>query len=318
MDESGRVDLHFHSVYSDGSEEIPAIIEEAKKRDVVALALTDHNNGAGVPKFMAACKEAGILSLEGTEIYASFPETEWSWNPDFCGPVPDVIILGRKLNWQELEKYQELLREYRFEYWLPETLKGLAKAGLKVPNLTKDEMREQIANLGLPRILHDVPNNPDNLDSLWNVCLFYEPEVAKEEVEKSPVRWANKHLYAIGKLAYALRAPEEWTLRKAVELAKAMGGVLFAAHPGGEYGNWSDEHLDFFVNQGGEGIEVYQYWHSSLQMEKFSKFAKKHDLLVSGGSDWHGKNGKATLGCWDKPSVQTPFEVFEQLLDRLP
>ena len=318
MDATGLVDLHFHSVCSDGSENIPAIIEEAKKQEIVALALTDHNNGVGVPEFMVACEEVGILALEGTEIYASFSEHPWSWNPDYCGPVPDVTILGKKLKWQEFRKYQEMLVKYWFEYWLPETLNGLRRTGLKVPELTRKEMWDQIKDFGVPRVLHDVPKNPDNWQALWEVCLSFNPNVKKEDIEQSPVRWANKHLYAIGKQAYVLRAPQDWTVRKALELAQAMNGVLFAAHPGGEYGNWSDEHFDFFISQGGRGIEVYQYWHSLPQIEKFSKLAEKYNLLVSGGSDWHGKNGKSTLGCWDKPEVQTVFEVFEQLLEQLP
>lgn len=318
MDVTGLVDLHFHSVYSDGSENIPAIIEEAKKRKVVALALTDHNNGAGVPEFMAACKEAGVLAFEGTEVYIAFPETDWSWDPKFCGPVPDATILGKKLNWQEFRKYQEMLVKYWLEHWLPETLNGLRRAGLKVPALTQEQMWDQLKDFGVPRVLHDVPKNPDNWQALFEVCLSFDSTVNKKDIEQSPVRWANRHLYAIGKQAYVLRAPQDWTVRKALELAQAMNGVLFAAHPGGEYGNWSDKHLDFFVRQGGKGIEVYQYFHSLSQIEKFSDFARKHNLLVSGGSDWHGKNGKPTLGCWDKPNVQTPFEVFKQLLEQLP
>lgn len=318
MDTRGLVDLHFHSVYSDGSENIPAIIEEAKKREVVALALTDHNNGAGVPEFMTACREAGIIALEGTEIYASFSEHQWSWNSAFAGPVPDVTILGKKLNWQEFRKYQEMLVKYWFEYWLPETLKGLQNAGLKVPVLTRDEMWDQLKDFGVPKVLHDVPKNPDNWQALREACLSFDPNLEKKDVEQSPVRWASKYLYAIGKPAYVLRAPQDWTVKKAVELAETMGGVLFAAHPGGEYANWNDQHLDWFVEQGGRGIEVYQYFHSESQIEKFAAYAAKNGLLVTGGSDWHGKNGKPTLGCWDKPSVQTPFEVFEQLLDQLP
>ena len=42
------VDFHFHSIHSDGSETIESAIKEAKKRGVIALALTDHNNGEGV------------------------------------------------------------------------------------------------------------------------------------------------------------------------------------------------------------------------------------------------------------------------------
>lgn len=312
------VDFHFHSTFSDGSENIAGIIEEAKARKVAALALTDHNNGAGVPELVSACKEAGIYSLEGVEIMASFAEHKWSWDTAFCGPVPDVVILGKKLNWNEFRAYQEKLMQYWLEYWIPETLNGLREAGLKVPDLTKDEIWDQLKDFGTPKILHDVPRDTANWAPLLRICESYDPDVTAEDIMSNPVRWANRHLYAIGKKAYVLRAPEDWTVRRAVELANAMNGVLFAAHPGGEYGNWTDKHLDFFVEEGGTGIEVYQYFHSESQMQKFWTFAKEHQLLISGGSDWHGRNGRPTLGCWDKPNNQTPYEVFERLMDSLP
>ncbi len=321
MGKRGLVDLHFHSRYSDGSESIAAIVEEAKRRGIAALALTDHNNGAGVPEFIAACKEADIVALEGVEIYAAFPETPWSWNPDYCGPVADVVILGKKLNWKELKGYQEMLAQYWLTCWLSETLKGLQTVGLKVPALTRDEMWEQLKDSGVPRVLHEVPKDPDNWQKLWEVCYSFDPTVKMEDIVKtpeSPVQWANRHLYAVGKPAYVLRITREFTVKKAVELAEAMGGILFAAHPGGGYANWSDDHLAWFVEQGGKGIEVYQYWHTSAQIEKFTKYAEEYRLMVSGGSDWHGKKGRTTLGCWDKPSNQTPFEVFEELVEQLP
>lgn len=312
------VDLHLHSAYSDGSENIASIIKEAKERGIVALALTDHNTGAGVPEFMAACEKAGIIGLEGVEIHASFFDYSWSWNPDYCGPAPDVVILGRKLNWKEFKKYQEMIVKYKSNYWLPETLKELRAAGLKVPRLSRDKIRLQLKNSAFPRIIHDIPKNPDNWQRIWEICHDFDPAIKLEDISQSPVQWANKYLYSIGKQAYVLRCPEEFTVRAAVELAEAMGGILFAAHPGGDHANWSDAHLNQFVRQGGKGIEAYQYWHTEAQIDRFRKYAKEHNLMISGGSDWHGKNGRPALGCWDKPSAQMPFEAFEKLLRQLP
>lgn len=316
--ETKLIDLHFHSNFSDGSEDIAEIIKEAKKHNIVGLALTDHNNGNGVPEFMAACKEAGIQALEGTEIYASFAEHDWSWDENKCGPVPDVVILGRKLNWQEFRKYQEKLVQYWFEYWLPETLNGLKRAGLIVPELTEEERWNQLKDFGVPKILRDVPRNPKNWPRLLKVCERYNPDIDAKDIVSNPIRWANKYLYAIGKEAYVPRAPKDWTVSQAVELAGRMNGVLFMAHPGGDYDNWSDQHIEFFLSQGGKGIEVYQYFHSESQMQKFFSLAREHELLISGGSNWHGRNGRPTLGCWDKPTTQTPFEVFEKLMEQLP
>lgn len=135
-EKKGLVDFHFHSTYSDGSETIDGIIEEAKKHNLKALALTDHNNGAGVPEFVKKCNESGILALEGVEIYATFPQTDWSCDFKFCGPVPDVTILGKKLDWKRFREYQEMLVKYWLEYWMPEGLEKLRSVGLGVPVLS--------------------------------------------------------------------------------------------------------------------------------------------------------------------------------------
>ena len=227
MEKKGLVDLHFHSAYSDGSENIASIIKEAKKRGVAVLALTDHNNGIGTAEFIAACEEAGITALEGTEIYASFSKNIWSWDQNYCGPVPDVVILGRKLDWKEFEKYRKMIVDYQSSYWLPETLKGLRAAGLKVPALTRKEMQLQFKNTGFPRILHDIPKDPNNWPRIWEICHSFDSTIKMEDVAQNSVRWTNRYLYAIGMKAYVLRCPQEFTVKEAVELAEAMGGILF-------------------------------------------------------------------------------------------
>lgn len=314
----GLVDFHFHTNYSDGTATVDGAIAEAKKRNVIALALTDHNTGKGVPEFMRAAQEAGIRALEGTEIFIAFPKTDWSWDMAKCGPVPDATILGRQLNWKIFENdYERALRNYWITVWLPKTLEKLRALGFKVPSLTECEIQEQV-DIGVPPVLHDVPKDPKNFDLLLNICQEFEPTYSMEDLKSSPVAGANRYVYSIQGGAYVLRGPQEFGVEEAVDLAKRMGGVLFAAHPGGNYANWSREHLDYFVQNGGDGIEVWQYYHKPEQIGQFLILAAQYDLLVSGGSDWHEKNAKTTLGCWDKPENQTPLWVADQLFEKLP
>lgn len=311
------VDFHFHTNHSDGSETVALAIEEAKLRGVVALALTDHNTESGVREFIKTCKEAGITALEGTEIYAAFPETEWAWDASKCGPVPDMTILGRELNWKNFEEYKKNLNNYWVTIWLPQTLEKLRVLGFKVPYLTENEVQKQV-DIGIPPVLHEVPKNPENWTVLLQIIQKFDSALAMKDIEQSPVTMANRYVYSIQGGAYALRGPQEFGVSEAVDLADRMGGVLFAAHPGGNYGNWSIEHLDYFIQMGGGGIEVWQYYHKPDQIRLFLEYAVRYELLVSGGSDWHGKNSKTTLGCWDKPENQTPDWVINHLLNHLP
>lgn len=308
-------DLHFHTRHSDGSEDVAGAIAEAKTRGVKVLALTDHNNGAGVPEFTRLCGDADIHCLEGVEIYAAFPlDEDWAWDPKFCGPMPHMVILGHELQWDYFRKeYQLPLMTYWQETWLPETLRKLREAKFNVPDLSKDDIAGQLKDFGVPRVLHDIPKDPTNWPRLLEIANSYDPAVTMADIEKSPVRLANRYVYAIGMAGYVLRGSENFTVEAAKILAAEMGGLLIAAHPGGEYGNWSDEHLQYFVDVGGDGLEVWQYYHGERQIRKFLEFAVRHGLAVSGGSDWHGKNGRQTLGCWDKPDVQCPDWVYNEL-----
>ncbi len=313
----GLVDFHFHTNHSDGSESVVSAVEEAKLRGVVALALTDHNTESGVSEFNEACGKAGIIALEGTEIYAAFPETEWAWDMNRCGPVPDMTILGVELRWKKFEEYKKNLNNYWVEKWLPQTLEKLRALGLKVPYLAKKEIQEQV-DIGIPPVLHGAPKNPENWPILLQIIQKFDPSLAMKDIEQNPVAMANRYVYSIQGGAYVLRGPQEFGVKEAIDLAGQMGGALFAAHPGGNYANWSMEHLDYFIRMGGHGIEVWQYYHKPEQIRMFLEYAIRYELLVSGGSDWHGKNGKTALGCWDKPENQTPNWVAQYLLNHLP
>ncbi|MDO8555072.1 MAG: PHP domain-containing protein [bacterium] len=314
------VDFHLHSSYSDGSENIASIIDEAKKRNIKAIALTDHNTGKGVNAFAKACAKNEIATLEGVEIYAAFPKTEWATNPAYCGQTPDLVILGKTLNWKIfIERYQISLEQYRKNHWLPKTLEKLREAGLEVLNLNKKEIDNQ-CNFGVPPVLRYIAKNPKNWPVIFEITKQYEQYeqgITMESIVKNPVYFAGMYLYGVGKPAYVPRVFSEWTVTKAVKLAREMGGVLFAAHPGGNYAKWSKEHLDYFVQMGGGGIEVWQYHHKPDQIKFFLQYAIKNNLLISGGSDWHGKNSSPTLGCWDKPENQTPLWATEKLFERL-
>lgn len=316
----GLVDFHFHTNNSDGSASVDWAVAEAKRLGVVALALTDHNTGRGVKEFVRACDGAGIVALEGVEIYVAFPQEEWAWDLRTCGPVPDMTILGKELDWDLFEReYAGPLRDYQEKVWLPRTLEKLRSLGLKVPELTDEEIAAQVALCKTPPpILQDIPVNKENWPQILEICRRYEPEFSMERLQKKPFAAAVRYAYSFGYDAYFLRGPQEFGVWEAVDLAERMGGVIFAAHPGGSFANWSQNHLNYFAERGGGGIEVWQYYHKPEQIRLFSEYALRYDLLVSGGSDWHGVNNETALGCWDKPEVRTPIWVVDQLLEKLP
>lgn len=83
-------------------------------------------------------------------------------------------------------------------------------------------------------------------------------------------------------------------LRDAVEIISDSGGVPVLAHPLNNIG-LNEEVLIDIIGQGVKGIEVYSDYHDMIAIHYYEKMAKKHDLLKTVGSDFHGKT---------KPSIK--------------
>ena len=70
------IDLHTHSVHSDGTLTPAALIEKAKEQGVTAIALTDHNSILGVPEFLQAAQGSGVEGIAGIEFSTNYEDVE--------------------------------------------------------------------------------------------------------------------------------------------------------------------------------------------------------------------------------------------------
>ena len=64
------IDLHMHSMFSDGTFTPEELVEAGVRNGVTAMALTDHDTTAGVPRFLAAAAAAGMTAFSGVEVSA--------------------------------------------------------------------------------------------------------------------------------------------------------------------------------------------------------------------------------------------------------
>ena len=84
--------------------------------------------------------------------------------------------------------------------------------------------------------------------------------------------------------AYVERVP--FTSKQAIDLIHESGGVAFLAHPGIYSSN--DWTLESMIDEGIDGVEVYYTFHEEREVEKWKYLARRYELMVSGGSDYHG------------------------------
>ncbi len=273
-----RIDLHLHTTHSDGSFNTSDVMAFAKEAGVTALAITDHDIVDGIPEAIAAGALLNIEVIPGVEISSRHGESE-------------LHILGYFLDWKDETLNQRMmkLRDSRHTR-NPQIIRKLNELGV---DLTYEEVRRLAGTESVGR-----------------------PHIARVLMNKGVVTSAKEafdRYLADGKPAYVPRElppPEE-----AVAWIREAGGVPVLAHP--TWVKQSGEGLDRLVEQlksfGLGGIEVHYSTHSPRQTEDYLSLAKRFDLLVTGGSDFHGVT---------KPDIAVgrgrgDLKVPEKLLDPL-
>jgi predicted metal-dependent phosphoesterase TrpH len=251
------IDLHIHSTFSDGSVAPEDIVVQCKRLGISAIALTDHDNMAGVPAFIDACREQGITGISGVEISAALDE-------EFADST--LHILGYGLDPQNTQVKELLGRVLDGRAW------------------RNEQIMEKLSDIG-------VGLEWDAVEACAGEDVIGRPHIAQAMIDReyvSSVQEAFDRYLAKGAPAYVDRYrlyPEE-----AIKMIKDAGGLTFFAHPF----TWIDDEtrleqeLIKFKEMGLAGIEVYHSDHDSEQIIALLRLAKKLDLMVVGGSDFHG------------------------------
>ncbi|HKQ36416.1 MAG TPA: PHP domain-containing protein [Nitrospiraceae bacterium] len=273
-----RLDLHLHTTHSDGSLSPAEVLQLAHKAGVTALAITDHDIVTGIPEAIATGTELGVEIIPGVEISS-------------CVGNSELHILGYCIDWQDSELNRRLttLREGRHRR-NPQIIERLRSLGLDV---TYDEVRALAGTDSVGR-----------------------PHIARLLMDKkyvSSAKDAFDRYLAEGRPAYVAR---ELPLPvDAIAWIRAAGGVAVLAHP--TWAKVSGEGLTTLLTalkaEGLGGIEVHYSTHTKRQTTEYLDLAKRLDMLVTGGSDFHGTT---------KPDIEVgtgrgDLKVPEKLLDPL-
>ena len=273
-----RIDLHLHTTHSDGSLSPTDVLRLAHKAGVTALAITDHDIVTGIPEAIAAGAELGIEIIPGVEISSRVGNSE-------------LHILGYCLQWQdpELNRRLAFLRESRHSR-NPQIIERLRALGVVV---TYEEVR-----------------------ALAGTDAVGRPHIARLLMDKHYVTSAKDafdRYLAEGRPAYVAR--ELPSPADAIAWIRAAGGVAVLAHP--TWAKVSGESLNALLislkAEGLGGIEVHYSSHTKRQTREYHDLAKRLDLLITGGSDFHGIT---------KPDIEVGtgrggLKVSEKLLDPL-
>lgn len=272
-------DLHCHTVYSDGTATPEELVQQASSLGLQGVAITDHDTTAGWSDFRKAADAASLPVLFGSEITAEDAGVfvhmlAYQYNPqDLC--LMDMFALTRKRRFERTKRMVE-----RMSHDFPITWNDVL-AQAKHGDLT---------TLGRPHIA----------DALVcaGVCK------TRSEAFAGPVSPCSP---------YYIPTPSP-NVREVIAAVKHAGGVIGIAHPADYSRNarlLSDEQIITFARAGLDCLEVYHRGNSCNQRQRLLALARQYDLLVTGGSDWHGTGKPNRLG-----EETTSRDVVSEILSR--
>ncbi len=271
------VDLHAHSIYSDGTETPAALVQLAQKNRLTAFALTDHDTIDGVKEAMAAGAENGIPVISGLEISAIHREIS-------------LHILG-----------------YNFDPGYPPLTEWLAtlQQGRKERN---HRILEKLKALGIC-ISHEELTKQSPCGQTGR------PHIAKLLVTKGIVKTMNQAFFQyLGAHKPAWQSRFAYTAAESIAMIHQAGGIAVLAHPGQlDRGMKLQPGLiRELVERKLDGLEIYYPSHSRKIQNRLLDLARKYDLLATGGSDFHGHNRADNLAGGSN-SICPPDTIMEAI-----
>lgn len=263
-----RYDLHCHSTLSDGLLTPSEVVRRAAARGVAVLALTDHDEVAGLAEARVAAREAGVQFIEGSELSVTWRDH-----------TVHIVALG-------IDPENSLLAN-----------------GLETVRTTRDARARRIAQSlaasGIPDALEGA------LAYVTSERLISRTHFARHLIDAGHARdmkEAFKRFLTTGKPGYV---PHTWaTLSDAVGWIHAAGGQAVIAHPG-RYKLTNVELralITEFRDLGGDALEVVSPSHTPAQYAEFAALARAFGLKASCGTDFHGP-GESRLDFGELPPL---------------
>jgi len=254
----GKVDLHMHTLHSDGAYSAADVVRRAREAGLSIISITDHDNVSGIDEAIEAGQHSGIEVITGVELSAGVGEQE-------------VHILA-----------------YFFDHTNRDLLNHLTFFRME-RRKRAERIVEKLNHLNIPISLDAVLERAGQ----GSVGRPHIASVLFEEGLTDSYHEAFYKYIGFGKPAYEKKF--QVSPQAAIELIAAAGGLSFVAHPGNSL---DESVLLEFIKEGVDGIEVVHPSHSAERVMHYNGIVNEYFLLASGGSDFHGgrRNDHDALG----------------------
>lgn len=276
-----HIDLHMHSTCSDGSDDPLTLLEHVREAHITTFSLTDHDTIKG-NAIIREHVQQDMTFINGIEFST-------------ITPIRQAHILG---------------------YGFDETNEVLIEAIQKGEALRKHKLEVRLSYLKQQGVIL----KEEDIDDLRSLEIAAKPHIARALIKNG---YGSTITEAIN--TYLSGCPQEndrLDARSAIKAIKAAKGRVIWAHPlGGEnVKRMSEERfykqLHFLLDAGIEGLEVYYSRYNQDEVAFLENVANKYNLLISGGSDYHGKNKNIHLGelnAFGKEIVKEKLTIIENI-----
>ena len=279
------IDLHVHSTKSDGSFTPTELVDYALEKGLSAFALTDHDTTEGLDEAIDYAQKLAMAN-PGKEIEV-IPGIEFS--TEYMGK--DVHIVGLYIDYNS-----DYFKKYITQFQDSRTLRNI-------------KMCAKLTEQG-------VPVTYEELQAYFPGSVLTRAHYAKYLLQKGYVKSMPEAFDRyVGDHAPCFLPREKVTPAQAVELILKVGGIPVLAHP--ILYHLSDARLDALVKElkaaGLVAIEAVYSTYNTAEERQIRGLAAKYDLLISGGSDFHGTTKPGLDLAVGYGKLFIPYDILEKM-----
>lgn len=269
------IDLHVHTNVSDNSMSIGEVLNLAKEEGITDLAITDHDTTLGLNEALQLGKEIGVGIIPGIEISA------FDYRRNCRAHILGLFVEPEHPSLKQLcDHLVQSRNEASYEMVL-----RINEAGYTVP---WEDVQKYRGRTGVYKqhIMHAL------MDKGYCDCIY--GDLYKKLFQRGDN--AKNSGIAYVPLIYV-------SVAEAIKAVIEAGGIPVLAHPG-QFNNFAA--IDEWVELGLKGIEVFHPKNDEEDRRQAMAYAQKYQLLITGGSDFHGLYGESPieLGCKELDHVE--------------
>jgi len=273
------IDLHSHTVHSDGQRTPEDLLGEAAAAGLLVLAVTDHDTVSGLGAAAAAAATRGVRLVPGIELSCELGRREVHVLGHFLDPgSPALARLAAEMGAERRERMERMVAR----------AKDLGLSGVSFDRVVACSGGEVLGRPHLGRVLIDCGHARSMKDAF------------------------EKFLRPGGALYVDRRRP---SAAQGIELVHQAGGTASVAHPGANEVRRGE--LRILADAGLDAVEADHPEHGPTQVEAYTRWAEELGLLVTAGSDYHGPaiQPDRKLGARSLPAER--FAMLEERARRL-